>query len=89
MSKDPKSEYYDAGGIETLEIIKAKLTEEQYDGYCLGNAIKYLCRCNWKAADYHRDIEKASNYLSWIPDGEKPAPPITPRLPRGFDKLNK
>lgn len=41
MSKDVKSSYYDAGGIETLDVIKAKLTPEQYQGYLQGNAIKY------------------------------------------------
>lgn len=64
MSKDPKSEYYDAGGIETLDIIRAKLTDDQFQGYCLGNAIKYLCRANWKD-DLDRDTEKANNYLTW------------------------
>lgn len=48
MSIDPKSTYYDAGGIETLEVIRAKLTPEQYTGYCLGNTIKYICRANFK-----------------------------------------
>ena len=27
---DPKSSYYDAGGISTMDIIKAKLTDEQF-----------------------------------------------------------
>jgi len=46
MAKDEKSSYYDVGGIEVLEIIKAKLTEEQFLGYLLGNSLKYLTRCN-------------------------------------------
>jgi len=58
---DPKSRYYDHGGIEVLEIIKAKLTPEQYQGFCLGNAIKYTCRANHKG-DYDRDLEKAEFY---------------------------
>jgi len=65
MSKDEKSSYYDAGGIETLDIIKAKLTPEQYTGFLLGNAIKYLCRANWKGC-LERDIEKAANYSKWL-----------------------
>lgn len=36
MSKDLKSSYYDEGGIETLDIIKAKLSPEQYKGFLLG-----------------------------------------------------
>jgi len=65
MSKDEKSDYYDVGGIETLDIIKAKLTPEQYAGFLLGNAIKYLCRANWKK-HLERDIEKAANYSKWL-----------------------
>ena len=59
--KDPKSRYYDHGGIEVLDIIRAKLTPEQYQGFCLGNAIKYTCRANHKG-DYDRDLEKAEFY---------------------------
>lgn len=61
MSTDPKAFHYDAGGIETIKIIKAKLTPEQYLGYLLGNIIKYSCRANWKG-DMQRDIEKAGLY---------------------------
>jgi hypothetical protein len=59
---DTKSRYYDAGGIEVLEIIRAKLTPEQFRGFCLGNAIKYTCRANFKD-DYVRDMEKAGFYV--------------------------
>ena len=45
---DPKSSYYDAGGISTMDIIKAKLTDEQFKGFLLGNQIKYSCRLNHK-----------------------------------------
>lgn len=61
MSKDPKSTYYDAGGIETLDVIKAKLTPEQYRGYLLGNVIKYSCRLNFKGC-LERDAEKLAVY---------------------------
>ena len=69
---DSKSRYYDAGGIETLEIIRAKLTPEQYDGYLMVNAIKYLCRANFKG-NMGRYIEKADNYIGWL--SETPARP--------------
>ena len=65
MSKDPKSTYYDQGGIETLEIIRAKLTPEQFRGYVLGNIIKYACRLNWKGQE-ERDVEKVHNYSSFL-----------------------
>lgn len=62
---DPKSRYYDAGGIEVQEIIRAKLTSEQYQGFCLGNIIKYSCRANFKG-DFKRDMEKVGFYQSFL-----------------------
>ena len=62
---DPKSRYYDAGGIEVQEIIKAKLTNEQYVGFCMGNMIKYLCRANHKGC-FDRDLQKAGFYNRFI-----------------------
>lgn len=73
MSTDSKSNYYDAGGIETIDVIKAKLTKEQFKGFCLGNAIKYNCRYNFKHDNLEskkRDIEKAINYLSFLKETE-------------------
>jgi len=65
MSQDKKSNYYDTGNIETIEIIKAKLTHEQYIGYLLGNVIKYASRLNFKGHK-SRDSEKLSNYSKWL-----------------------
>jgi len=65
MSRDEKSSYYDAGGIEVQDIIKAKLTPEQYEGFCLGNVMKYSLRRNWKGTP-ERDDEKAANYAKWL-----------------------
>lgn len=62
---DPKSRYYDIGGIEVQDIIKAKLTAEQYRGFCLGNIIKYTCRANHKG-QFDRDMEKASFYQKFL-----------------------
>jgi len=60
--KDPESTYYDTGGIDTLDIIKAKLSPVQMQGYLLGNTMKYVCRMFHKA-DAKRDCEKAIRYL--------------------------
>lgn len=59
--KDPKARYYDAGGIETLDIMEAKLTKDQYIGYLLGVLLKYPCRANFKE-QMKRDIEKIHFY---------------------------
>ncbi len=60
-SKDPKARYYDAGGIETLDILKAKLTPEQYKGWLIGNMLKYSSRANFKGC-FDRDVQKAAFY---------------------------
>lgn len=65
MSKDANSSYYDVGGIEVLDVIKAKLTPEQYQGYLLGNIIKYSCRANHKGS-ISRDLQKCANYSKWL-----------------------
>lgn len=62
---DPNSRYYDAGGIETIDIIKAKLTPEQLKGYLLGNVIKYSSRLNFKGSAV-RDAEKLNFYSTWL-----------------------
>ena len=65
MSLDPKSTHYDAGGIETIDIIQAKLTPEEYRGYLKGNALKYLCRASFKGEEI-RDTEKANIYTTLL-----------------------
>ena len=64
MSRDSKSEYYDAGGIEVFDVIKAKLTAEQWQGWLLGNVLKYACRMMHKHESPKRDAEKAMVYLN-------------------------
>ncbi len=76
MSRDEKSNYYDAGGIETLDIIKAKLSQEELKGYYKGNIIKYECRMNFKGSE-ERDAEKIQNYADFLNEemrnpGEQP-----------------
>ena len=67
MSKDHEASYYDAGGIEVLDIVKAKLTPEQYQGYLQGNSLKYLLRMNHKGQK-KGDIRKAVYYTRWLYD---------------------
>jgi len=65
MAHDIKSTYYDAGGIETIEVIRAKLTPQQLEGYYLGNVIKYSSRLNFKGRA-QRDAEKLARYSRWL-----------------------
>jgi len=56
--------HYKAGGIETIAYIKAKLTPEQYQGYLVGNVIKYISRYRHKNGV--EDLKKARVYLDWL-----------------------
>lgn len=59
--------HYTAGGISSIDVIKAKLTPEQYKGFLLGNVIKYTLRANWKD-DFNKDMAKCSEYITWLND---------------------
>lgn len=54
--------HYKVGGIETIDYIQAKLTAEEFAGYCKGNALKYISRANHKK-DATEDLRKAIWYL--------------------------
>ncbi len=41
-------DHYKRGGIESIDYIQAKLTPEEFAGYCLGNMLKYLSRLGHK-----------------------------------------
>ena len=54
--------HYTAGSIECIDAIESALTPEQFAGYCRGNAIKYIWRCDRKGGT--QDIQKAIWYLN-------------------------
>ena len=60
-------DHYTCGGMEAIDVIQAKLTDEQFLGYCVANALKYLMRQNYKGKQ-QEDIKKASWYLSRLVD---------------------
>ena len=51
-------------GLETIDMIYAVLGPEKFEGYCRGNALKYLARADDKGNTVE-DLEKARVYLSW------------------------
>lgn len=51
--------HYRQGKIEVIDFIL-----DQKLGYCLGNAIKYICRCNHKG-NKRTDLLKAIQYLNF------------------------
>lgn len=60
--------HYTAGGIETIDYIKAKMTSDQFAGYCTGNILKYISRYPFKNGV--EDLEKAKVYLEWLISAE-------------------
>lgn len=48
-------------GMEAIEVIATVMTQEQFHGYCLGNALKYRLRAGAKDA-LEQDIAKAKKY---------------------------
>ena len=58
-------DHYNFGKYETIDIIKDQLSEEEFTGFCLGNAIKYISRCHHKN-HFKEDIKKAIWYLNQV-----------------------
>ncbi|MFC1537147.1 DUF3310 domain-containing protein [Pseudomonadota bacterium] len=53
--------HHTAGGVEAIDVIRAKLTPEQFRGYLLGNILKYSMRCNHKGV-FAQDVGKCQWY---------------------------
>lgn len=59
-------DHYTVGGIETIDFIEAKLSPEEFAGYCRGNMLKYIARAGHKD-DAGQDIRKALSYgARWL-----------------------
>lgn len=59
--------HYTDGGIETIDYIRAKLSKDEFKGYCKGNCLKYISRAG-KKGDELEDLKKAQVYLGWAID---------------------
>lgn len=54
--------HYKVGGIEAIDYIQAKLSKEEFSGFCRGNALKYLSRAGHKD-DATQEYRKAIWYI--------------------------
>lgn len=52
--------HYQKGKMETIEIIQAMLTDEEFEGYLKGNIIKYTARYKYKNGV--EDLKKSEWY---------------------------
>lgn len=65
------SHYKVIGDVEAIEIIAASMTESQFEGYCLGNILKYRLRAGNKdrleqdigKADFYKELFEAKKHL--------------------------
>lgn len=65
VDADPVTpEYYKSDGVETIDYLHAFLTEDEFNGFCKGNVIKYVSRANRKNGV--EDIRKARDYIRYL-----------------------
>ena len=57
-------QHYAVGGVEVIDIIRTKLTPEEFQGHCRANVLKYIFRYPNKGGV--RDLDKAIQYLKWL-----------------------
>lgn len=55
--------HYTAGGLEAQDVMRAKLTEIEWQGYLKGSCLKYLLRANFKE-EHDTDIRKAAWFMA-------------------------
>ena len=55
--------HYTFGEIEVIDYIRDKLSPEAFEGFCIGNVLKYVSRYTHKNGS--EDLEKAKVYLNW------------------------
>ena len=55
-------QHYTQGSMETIDMIKESLTEEEFSGYLKGNILKYVCRYKHQGMPL-KDLMKSQWYL--------------------------
>ena len=69
-TKDATSpEHYKQGGMQVIDILKAKMSSEEFKGFCKGNVLKYVMREAHKNGV--EDLKKAQVYLGWLIEEEE------------------
>jgi len=58
--------HYTFGSIEVINYIRDKMTPEAFQGFCMGNVLKYISRHKMKNG--LEDLKKAQVYLQWMID---------------------
>lgn len=58
------SHYQLTNGIEAFDVMQGVMSEEEFDGYTLGNVLKYILR--YKQKNGVEDLRKARFYLDML-----------------------
>ena len=61
--------HYTFGEIEVIDYIRDKMTPDEFQGYCMGNILKYISRHKHKNGV--EDLKKARVYLGWLIESEE------------------
>lgn len=73
---DPTNpDYYKTGGMEVIDILRAKFTKEQFEGFLAGNVLKYTLRAGGKNGA--EDLKKAAWYSSMLAGVDPRTKPTT------------
>ena len=58
-------EHYKKAAMQPIEVMQTLLSPEQFEGFLLGNVIKYRMRAQFKGQEVS-DHEKAKQYAYWF-----------------------
>jgi len=79
LEKINSPNHYTDGGIETIDYIKAKMSEQSFKDYCRGHVLKYASRAGKKEGNSElQDIQKVIKFAQYWQDaivGEKASLP--------------
>lgn len=71
VNSDPVNhpDHYTAGGLEVIDILQAKLSSDEFEGFLKGNILKYVLRARHKNG--LQDLQKAQWYLNRLIQKQK------------------
>lgn len=64
MSNVNHPDHYNSGGLEVVDIWRAKLSHEELIGAFKSNVLKYILRADMKNG--LEDYKKAQVYMNWL-----------------------
>lgn len=63
-------DYYKQSAMQPIEVMRSIMTNEQFEGFLIGNIVKYRMRAKYKG-NYDKDMEKANVYSHWLKNHRK------------------